>query len=265
MRNMIYKSVASSKIPMIIFCYRNMLFLIVVLLGLVSSSCKNQVNEHANPSSSSSSIEPELEVVDDVIVAQVIDYDTTMWTEITEDSGVVLDLRYATDNNFTEKQIYDCDRCFLRPELAHKMLQLQQEINNRYGYSLKMFDCYRPRPYQQRLWDIVPDARYVTPPKKGSMHNRGLAVDITLVDADGNELDMGTDFDHFGYKAYSNNTNLPEEVLKNRKVLSKLMNIHGLKGIRTEWWHYSLRSGQALKNGTAPLDSWVWDCPPSDI
>lgn len=183
-----------------------------------------------------------------------IDYDVSQWEEITEDDGAILDIRYATDNNFTEKQIYPCGRCFLRPELATRIKTLQKDIHKRYGMSLKFFDCYRPRPAQQKLWDIVPDARYVTSPAKGSMHNRGLAVDITLVDKDGEDLDMGTPYDFFGPAAYTTNTDLPEEVLKNRKILTKMMDIHGLKGIRTEWWHFSLKTVQA------PLDDWEWAC-----
>jgi D-alanyl-D-alanine dipeptidase len=182
------------------------------------------------------------------------DYDTTQWKEITKQSGVLLDIRYSTPNNFTKNQIYPCSRCFLRPVMTDKILTLQKDINKKYGMSLKLFDCYRPRPAQQKLWDIVPDARYVTPPSKGSMHNRGLAVDITLIDKDGIELDMGTEYDFFGQEAHTTNTNLPKDVLKNRKILTKLMEIHGMKGIRTEWWHFS------LKTEKAQLDDWEWEC-----
>ena len=184
----------------------------------------------------------------------VIDYDTSLWTEITEETGVILDIRYATENNFTKEQIYPCDRCFLRPEMAKKILQLQKDIAKRYNLTLKLFDCYRPRPAQQKLWDIVPDPRYVTKPERGSMHNRGLAVDITLADMDGQELDMGTDYDHFGWEAYTTNKDLPKEILKNRNILSSLMKIHGMTGIRTEWWHYS------LKTVKSPFDDWQWPC-----
>jgi len=186
--------------------------------------------------------------------AKEIDYDVSQWKEISEEDGAILDIRYATDNNFTKKQIYPCGRCFLRPELATRVLALQKDISERYGMSLKLLDCYRPRPAQQKLWDIVPDPRYVTSPEKGSMHNRGLAVDITLVDKDGVEMEMGTPYDFFGPEAYTTNTDLPAEVLKNRKILSKMMEIHGLKGIRTEWWHFSLKTVQA------PLDDWEWPC-----
>ena len=183
-----------------------------------------------------------------------IDYDVSQWEEITEKDGIVLDLRYASENNFTKKQIYPCGRCFLRPELASRIKTMQKEIQNRYGMRLKLFDCYRPKPAQQKLWDIVPDEKYVTNPAKGSMHNRGLAVDVTLVDIVGIELDMGTPFDFFGRKAHVNYFNHPEHVLKNRKILRKMMEIHGLKGIQSEWWHYSL---QTVK---APLDDWEWSC-----
>ena len=183
-----------------------------------------------------------------------VDYDVSNWQEVTESDGVVLDIRYATSNNFTKNKIYECGRCFLRPELAAKIKTLQKDIDQRYGMKLKLFDCYRPRPAQQKLWDIVPNEKYVTPPSKGSMHNRGLAVDITLIGKDGKELNMGTEYDFFGPEAHTTNTNLPAEVLKNRRVLTKMLEIHGLKGITSEWWHFSLKTVQA------PLDDWEWPC-----
>jgi D-alanyl-D-alanine dipeptidase len=183
-----------------------------------------------------------------------IDYDVSQWKEITEKDEIILDLRYATENNFIKKQIYACGRCFLRPELAFRIKRLQKEIWERYRMKLKLFDCYRPRPAQQKLWDIVPDEKYVRDPAKGSMHNRGLAVDITLIDSIGIELDMGTAYDFFGRKAHTDYFDLPANVLKNRKVLSKMMEIHGLKGIQSEWWHYSLQTENA------PLDDWGWPC-----
>jgi D-alanyl-D-alanine dipeptidase len=183
-----------------------------------------------------------------------LDYDVGLWKEITAEDGALLDIRYATDNNFTKKQIYSCGRCFLRPEMAARIKTLQKDILDRYGMRLKLFDCYRPRPAQQKLWDIVPDDKYVTPPSKGSMHNRGLAVDVTLVGKNGEELDMGTAYDFFGPEAHVTYKKLPEEVLKNRKILTKMMEIHGLKGIETEWWHFSLKTVQS------PFDDWEWPC-----
>jgi len=215
--------------------------------------CKNSEHKIVADEEATEPIVEEMNIKPQIVQ---IDYDTSEWKEVTEQSGVVLDIRYATENNFTKKQIYPCPRCFLRPVMADKILKLQSDIKRKYGMSLKLFDCYRPRPAQQKLWDIIPDARYVTPPNKGSMHNRGLAVDITLVDKDGNEMDMGTEYDFFGPEAYTTNTTLPEEVLKNRKILTKLMEVHGLKGIRTEWWHFSLKTEKAA------LDKWEWECAP---
>jgi D-alanyl-D-alanine dipeptidase len=186
---------------------------------------------------------------------RVLDYDTSQWLEITTDhTGILLDLRYATENNFTSRRIYDCARCFLRPDAARKLVQLNRGINERYGLSLKLFDCYRPKPFQQKLWDIKPDPSYVTPPAKGSMHNRGLAIDVTLVDENGEELNMGTDFDFFGIEAHTDNYDLPEEVLRNRKVLETMMREIGFKGIRTEWWHFSYTEGDG------ELSDWTWTC-----
>ena len=225
----------------------------LTILIIFSTGCKHD-QDSANKQKSDPITEKTTAITEPIKEKITMDYDTSQWKEITELDGAILDIRYATDNNFTKKQIYPCPRCFLRPVMADKILTLQKDIQKKYGMSLKLFDCYRPRPAQQKLWDIVPDARYVTPPNKGSMHNRGLAVDITLVDKNGEELDMGTEYDFFGREAYTTNTNLPKDVLKNRKILTKLMEIHGLKGIRTEWWHFS------LKTEKAPLDSWEWAC-----
>ena len=183
------------------------------------------------------------------------DYDISKWDEVSLQDGVVLDLRYASKDNFVGKKIYPCARCFLHPVLAQKVKSLQKDIAERYGWSLKIFDCYRPRPAQERLWAIKPDPNYVTDPKLGSMHNRGLAIDLTLVNEDGIEMDMGTPFDFFGKEAHSDYPHSSSEVNKNRKILRKLMELHGLKGIRTEWWHYSLQSV------SSPLSDWEWGCP----
>jgi D-alanyl-D-alanine dipeptidase len=177
------------------------------------------------------------------------------WQEITtKETGILLDIRYATKNNFTKKQIYDCPRCFLRPQAAKKLLEVHNDLKTRYGYGIKVFDCFRPRPYQQRLWDIVPDPSYVTPPEKGSMHSRGLAVDLTIVDKNGKELDMGTEFDFFGEEAHHDYSEFPASIQKNRVLIKKVLELHGFSSIRTEWWHYSLNSANQ------PLDEWVWPC-----
>ncbi len=169
------------------------------------------------------------------------------------DASIRLDIRYATTNNFTKAKIYDCPRCLLRPEAAEALVKAHKMLQKK-GLGLKMFDCYRPRPYQQRLWDKVPNADYVTPPAKGSMHSRGAAVDLTIVDANGKELDMGTPYDFFGVAAHTDHTNLPAKVLENRRLLRETLAAVGFKGIRTEWWHFSFQG----KN--YPLSDYVWPC-----
>lgn len=167
---------------------------------------------------------------------------------------IKLDIKYATTDNFTGSKIYDCPKCLLRPEAAEALVKAHKNLKKK-GYGLKMFDCYRPRPYQQRLWDKVPNPNYVTPPAKGSMHSRGAAVDLTLTDSKGNELDMGTPYDFFGPEAHTDNLKLPKKVLENRKILQRALAEVGFKGIRTEWWHFSY---QAKK---FPLSDYVWPCP----
>ncbi len=170
------------------------------------------------------------------------------------DPSILLDIRYATTNNFTKAQIYDCPRCLLRPDAAAAIVKAQHELQKR-GLGLKIFDCFRPRPYQQRLWDKVPNPDYVTPPAKGSMHSRGAAVDITIVDINGKELDMGTPYDFFGVEAHSDYTRLPAKILANRMLLRNTLEKVGFKGIRTEWWHFSYQSKQY------PLSDFLWECP----
>lgn len=187
--------------------------------------------------------------------AQKPDYDTKKWTEIVGlDNSIVLDLRYASTNNFVNAQMYDCGRCFLRPEAAKAVAKAHQILKEKGYGGLKMFDCYRPRPYQRRLWDKMPDSRYVTPPWKGSQHTRGLAVDLTVIDKNGNELDMGTPFDTFTQQAHSDYQDLPQQVLKNREILRGVLESVGFKGIQTEWWHFSF----SIKG--YGLSDWVWKC-----
>ncbi len=176
------------------------------------------------------------------------------FTDVAElDKKIRMDIRYATSNNFTHSKIYDCPRCLLRPEAAAALADAHKALQRK-GYGFKMFDCYRPRPYQQRLWDKVPNPDYVTPPNKGSMHSRGAAVDLTIVDAEGKELDMGTAYDFFGRAAHTDHNDLPAKVLANRKLLRETLEAYGFKGIRTEWWHFSYQGKDY------PLSDYVWPC-----
>jgi len=156
------------------------------------------------------------------------------------DSTIVLDIRYATENNFTGKKIYDEARFFLRKEAALKILEVQKELQ-RYGLSLKVFDGYRPLSVQKKFWEIMPDERYVADPKKGSRHNRGMAVDLTLVDKEGKEIPMPTPYDDFTEKASRDYFDLPSQILINRKFLEDIMVKYGFSGFPTEWWHFDYK------------------------
>tara|TARA_R110002050_G_scaffold116847_2_gene233373 strand:- start:13911 stop:14630 length:720 start_codon:yes stop_codon:yes gene_type:complete len=164
------------------------------------------------------------------------------------------DLRYATTNNFLKAKVYDCAECYTRVKTAKALLKANTALMKK-GYKIKFFDCYRPNAVQYKMWAIVPNPQYVANPVKGSIHNKGGAVDITLVTLDGEEVDMGTDFDFFGKKAYHDTMNLPIEILENRKVLKETMESYGFWSIRTEWWHYNLSSASNDK-----IANFKWNC-----
>ena len=166
----------------------------------------------------------------------------------------ILDIKYATADNFLKQAVYDCGECYLREATAKALLAAQKEFVKR-GYSLKLFDCYRPLSVQKKMWKILPGTHYVANPAKGSKHNRGAAVDLTLVDAQGKELDMGTPFDFFGKKAHHTCTTLPKKVLENRKLLKDVLNKYNFKSIFSEWWHYEYRPEMQSK-----VEDFQWQC-----
>lgn len=153
--------------------------------------------------------------------------------------GLRYDLRYATINNFMKEQLYkNGDATFLRLPAAEALSKVQHELNEK-GLSLKVWDAYRPYSVTVRMWELIKDDRYVADPKKGSGHNRGIAIDLTIINnTTGAELNMGTDFDNFSDTAQPGFTHLPEEVLQNRLLLKNLMEKYGFKVLETEWWHF---------------------------
>ncbi|MGL1887014.1 MAG: M15 family metallopeptidase [Reichenbachiella sp.] len=148
------------------------------------------------------------------------------------------DMRYATTNNFLDTAIYACNKCMIRKKVALALVKAQKLFKES-GYSIKFFDCYRPLDVQKKMWKTFPDRRYVANPKHGSVHNRGGAVDITLESLTGEQLDMGTSFDHFGKEAHHDYAALSDTVIQNRLFLVETMKKAGFRPIRTEWWHYN--------------------------
>jgi zinc D-Ala-D-Ala dipeptidase len=155
--------------------------------------------------------------------------------------GIILDLRYNTANNFMHKRLYTAaNTTYMRKSAADALAKIQTLLKVQ-GMGLKIFDAYRPYSVTEKMWEPVQDDRYAADPKKGSGHNRGVAVDLTIINLQtGAELPMGTGFDNFGDTAHHAFTQLPAAILQNRRLLKQLMEENGFKALDTEWWHYSL-------------------------
>ncbi len=164
---------------------------------------------------------------------------------------VRLDLRYATTDNFTRHAVYAHARCLVRPSVAARLARVQASLAKE-GLGLKLFDCYRPLSVQRTLWRLVPDPRYVADPQHGSRHNRGAAVDVTLVNAAGTELPMPTAFDDFTEKAHRN-APAPEPERRNREHLEQAMAAEGFIGLPTEWWHFDAPDWRTYPISDDPL------------
>lgn len=166
----------------------------------------------------------------------------------------VYELKYATPDNFLKQAVYDCGECYLRKSTAEALVKANEAFKQ-LGYRIKLFDCYRPLSVQKKMWKILPGTHYVANPAKGSKHNRGAAVDLTLVDAQGKELNMGTPFDFFGKEAHHTYTQHPKEVLENRKLLKETLDKFNFKSIYSEWWHYEYRPEMQSK-----VENFEWQC-----
>lgn len=152
--------------------------------------------------------------------------------------GVVLDIRYATSNNFTEQVVYKSAKAFARWPVAQSLKFVQEELIKR-NLALKIFDAYRPYTATVLFYEIYKDTTYVASPWSGSRHNRGAAVDVSIVDLEtGEEIQMPTGFDSFEETAHSDFMDLPENVLENRELLITVMQKHGFRVYESEWWHF---------------------------
>lgn len=151
----------------------------------------------------------------------------------------VIDLAYATEENFTGKVIYDFSDCYLRYGTVKKLIQVQEKVKES-GYRLKIWDGFRPFSAQEKLWQICPDPTYVSNPATGSnSHCKGNTVDITLVYLDGSEVEMPTGFDDFSALADRDYSDCPAEARKNAEFLENIMKNAGFRPYFGEWWHFS--------------------------
>ncbi|KAB2924291.1 MAG: D-alanyl-D-alanine dipeptidase [Bacteroidetes bacterium] len=166
--------------------------------------------------------------------------------------SIVLDIRYATANNFTGQVLYPAAKAKLRREAAESLAAVQRELKMM-GLGLKVYDAYRPLAIQWKLWEVVSNPSYVADPRKGSRHNRGAAVDLTIVDSLGAELEMPTPYDDFTEKASQSYEELPERVKRNRALLRDVMERHGFLRIQSEWWHFDFHGWEQFPVMDEPL------------
>lgn len=155
--------------------------------------------------------------------------------------NIKLDIRYATALNFLGFPFYTQAVCYVHQEVAEALNLIQNELEP-LQLSLKVFDGYRPLHIQQMLWNRVQNEKYVSNPEKfKGGHTRGMAVDLTLIDVKGNELEMPSEFDEFNEKAHSDYPHASPKAKQHRELLKSIMEKHGFKNYFFEWWHFDLQ------------------------
>lgn len=165
----------------------------------------------------------------------------------------VYEMRYATPDNFMGETLYDCAKCLLQPEVAAALVEANDYFES-LGYRIRIYDCYRPLDVQKKMWNKLPKLSYVgNPYGRGSIHNRGAAVDLTIETLEGCHVEMGTEFDHLGPAANIDNYNFPKEILNNRKLLWEGMRKFGFHPIRTEWWHFNFQKNRSYDILNIPI------------
>lgn len=175
-----------------------------------------------------------------------------MLLETISHPAIDIDLRYATSDNLTGKPMYRQARALLRPQTL-QALRHCATLAAAQGLRLRVFDAYRPVAAQWLLWNVLPDPDFVADPRTGPMHSRGVAVDLTLADAEGRVLDMGTGFDDMTPQSSHGRTDVPVASQRHRALLLGLMALGGFSHNPTEWWHYNLPDWQNY----APIDDGI--------
>ena len=155
--------------------------------------------------------------------------------------SIALDLKYSTTGNFMHRRLYpSLHTTYARLAVKDALQKVVAELRDQ-NLTIKIFDAYRPYSVTEEMWEAVKDSRYAADLATGSGHNRGVAVDLTLINLNAKtELAMGTGFDNFSDTAHTDFTELPDSVLQNRRLLITIMEKYGFKSLRTEWWHFSL-------------------------
>lgn len=224
-------------------------FAVIVIIAAGMTACGQKKNVTTDDVSEKEMANIQETAAQEVTAQEIITQEITTEKEPEDDEYVLVnkyipdiyvELMYATDNNFTGVRIYDFTDAYLRYGTVKKLAQVQKELKQQ-GYSLKIWDAYRPFEAQQKLWEVYPDPNYVANPANGmKKHNLGGTVDITMVAADGSIIPMPTEFDDFSLKADRNYSDIDnEEAVNNVMILQNAMENNGFTGYQGEWWDYS--------------------------
>ncbi len=224
-------------------------FAVIVIIAAGMTACGQKKNVTTDDVSEKEMANIQETAAQEVTAQEIITQEITTEKEPEDDEYVLVkkyipdiyvELRYATENNFTGVKIYDFTEAYLRYGTVKKLAQVQKELKLQ-GYSLKIWDAYRPFEAQQKLWEVYPDPNYVANPANGmKKHNLGGTVDITMVAADGSVISMPTEFDDFSLKADRDYSDIEdEEAVKNVMILQNVMENNGFTGYQGEWWDYS--------------------------
>lgn len=225
------------------------IFITAIMIAAGMTACGQKKNVTTDDVSEKETANIQETAAQEVTAQKIITQEITTEKEPEDDEYVLVkkyipdiyvELRYATENNFTGVKIYDFTEAYLRYGTVKKLAQVQKELKLQ-GYSLKIWDAYRPFEAQQKLWEVYPDPNYVANPANGmKKHNLGGTVDITMVAADGSVISMPTEFDDFSLKADRNYSDIDnEEAVNNVMILQNAMENNGFTGYQGEWWDYS--------------------------
>jgi len=224
-------------------------FITAIMIMVGMTACGQKKNVTTDDVSEKEMVNIQETAAQEVTAQEIITQEITTEKEPEDDEYVLVkkyipdiyvELRYATENNFTGVKIYDFTEAYLRYGTVKKLAQVQKELKQQ-GYSLKIWDAYRPFEAQQKLWEVYPDPNYVANPANGMRrHNLGGTVDITMVAADGSIIPMPSEFDDFSLKADRNYSDIDnEEAVNNVMILQNAMENNGITGYQGEWWDYS--------------------------
>lgn len=224
-------------------------FAVIVIIAAGMTACGQKKNVTTDDVSEKEMANIQETAAQEVTAQEIITQEITTEKEPEDDEYVLVnkyipdiyvELMYATDNNFTGVRIYGFTDAYLQYGTVKKLANVQKELKEQ-GYSLKIWDAYRPFEAQQKLWEVYPDPNYVANPANGmKKHNLGGTVDITMVAADGSIIPMPTEFDDFSLKADRNYSDIDnEEAVNNVMILQNAMENNGFTGYQGEWWDYS--------------------------